>query len=118
MVNTLQCPECNGSIAQSVLDKPTQCSHCNAWVTTVAGHQRIMRIDRNQDHAIASSIQPTDVAIRPDSPLGRLVGRIKRAAPVIIGVPLAWVLVMHIFVALGWVGIRAVPMGGEDGFTL
>ena len=50
--------------------------------------------------------------------MDRLFGRIRRIAPVLIGFPMVWVLMMHLYVGMGWVGPRALPLGDMDAFYM
>ena len=111
VIKSIHCPTCYGPLPKEVLTEPVQCIYCDVWVATCDGRQQKMILDRHQAMDLRNGIQPSEPVFREGSPLDRLFGRIRRVAPVVIGFPMVWVLMMHLYVGAGWVGPRALPMG-------
>ena len=110
-IKSLHCPTCQGPLSKRVLTDPVQCIYCDVWVATCDGRQQKMSVDQQQGIDLLNGIQPDEPIFRENSPLDRLFGRIRRIAPLFVGFPLVWVLMMHLYVGMEWVGPRALPLG-------
>ena len=97
-LTSLHCPTCNGPLSKDVLENPVQCIYCDVWVATNDGRQQKVILSHAQIADLGKGIQPSEPIFKEGSPLERLFGRIRRVVPMIIGVPLVWVLMMHLFV--------------------
>jgi hypothetical protein len=113
-LTSLHCPTCNGPLTKDVLEKPIQCIYCDVWVATNDGRQQKVILSHAQITDLGKGIQPSEPIFKEGSPLDRLFGRIRRIVPMIIGIPLVWVLMMHLFVGRQWIGPHALPMGDMD----
>lgn len=117
-LKSLYCPTCYGPLSKDVLTEPIQCIYCDTWVATCDGRQQKMVVNRQQAIELRNGIQPSEPIFREGSPLDLLFGRIRRISPVLIGIPMVWVLMMHLYVGMEWVGPRALPLGDMDAFEM
>ena len=117
-IKSILCPTCYGPLPKAVLTEAVQCIYCDVWVATCDGRQQKMILDKQQREDLRIGIQPDEPVFTEDSPLDRLFGRIRRVSPIVIGFPMMWVLMMHLYVGMGWVGHEALPLGSMDAYLM
>ena len=117
-IKGLHCPTCSGPLPIDVLTDPVQCIYCDTWVATCDGRQQKMLLNQQQGIDLQNGIQPAEPIFRENSPLDRLFGRIRRIAPLFVGFPIVWVLMMHLYVGMDWVGPHALPLGDMNAVDL
>lgn len=117
-IKSLHCPTCSGPLPIDVLTDPVQCIYCDTWVATCDGRQQTMLVNQQQGIDLQNGIQPAEPIFRENSPLDRLFGRIRRISPIFVGFPMVWVLMMHLYVGMDWIGPRALPLGDMNAVDL